>query len=75
MCVESMVTQNQLLRIWVYLLVDFPSPTQLKKYLMFKLLGLDPREVGLILVDVFQPFYNALDRSSLFFLCLFFPDV
>lgn len=62
--------QNQLMRIWLHLLVDFPSPTQPKKYLVFELLCLYPGEVGSILVVVFQPI--RLWTHHLSFLHFFF---
>lgn len=52
--VKNMVTQKQLMRIWVHLLVECPSPTKLKKDFVFKLLDLNPGEMGSILV--FQPY-------------------
>lgn len=62
--------QNQLMRIWLHLLVDFPSPTQPKNYLVFELLCLYPGEVGSILVVVFQPI--RLWTGHLSFLHFFF---
>lgn len=62
--VENMVTQKQLMRIWVHLLVECPSPTQLKKDFVFKLLGLNPGEMGSILV--FSAFLVRLWRDHLY---------